>query len=98
LVVAKERHLDFRRVLDDVIVRDDEAVLADDEAAAFGVRLRLALAAPALLAPRLFIILTLSLRRLAEEPVEEVFGRVPAAEEIGHFIARVHLGANADDH
>ena len=36
VVVAVERHLNLRRVLDDVVVGQDEAVLADDEAGARG--------------------------------------------------------------
>ena len=42
VVLAEERHFDLGRVLDDVIVREDQAVLADDEPGAGGDRRLLA--------------------------------------------------------
>src|SRR5207249_6370303 len=93
-----ERHLNLRRVLDHMIVGDDEAVFADDEAAALSTRLRLALTPPPLAAARLLVVVVLALtRRLAEEAVEKIV-RSASAEEISHLVGRVHLGPDADDH
>src|SRR5207248_6399342 len=98
LVVAEQRHLDLRRIFDVVVVREDVAILADDEAGARGARgLRTPLIAAAV--PVAAATLILLLAGAAEESMEEIVGRAPAAKEVGevlgpgfHLSADVHHG------
>ena len=88
LVVSEQRHLDLGRILDDVVVGDDEAVLADDEAAALGVGHRLALAA----ASSALVVLARS-GRCTEEAPEEIVGRAATCDVVINHpsVSRLHL-------
>ena len=87
VVIAVEVDLDLGGALDDVIVGEDEAVLADDEAGARGERRSArVLALPALAARRL----------AAEEALEQIVAA--AAEELGQLLrALPRFGADVDD-
>ena len=97
--VAQKLHFDLGRVLDHVVVGQDEAVLrADDEAGAGGCRFLLALGPAA--APGIVLLILLA-RAGAEEPAEEVVRRTAAAaaEEVLQILRLgLHLGADVDDH
>ena len=86
LVVAVERHLNLRRALDDVVVGQDEAVLADDEAGAGCARhLR-----PAAIAARPGScsgrVRSARCVGPAEKPAEQVVVATAATEEIGKIL------------
>ena len=80
-VLAEERHLDLRGALDDVVVREDEAVLVDDEAGAGGLRPPVRAAGAGLAAA------AAARRRRTAEAV------VPAAEELGQLLRRCRLAS-----
>ena len=91
-VFAVERHFDLARALDDVVVREDQAVLADDEAGAGGHRGLLAAApvvarrCPCGWSPRIA-----GAAGLAEEAAEQIVGRAAAAapaEEVRQVLRR----------
>ena len=84
-----------------MVVREDEAVLADDEPGPRSARRLLARSlASGAVAPaawrRLLVVVLLA--RVAEEAMEEVVRRSAAAEEVGEIVApRFHLGPDVDD-
>jgi hypothetical protein len=84
VVIAEQVDLDLGRAFDDVVVGEDQAILADDEAGAGGKRnLR-----PLLLAAR---------RLSAEEALEQLVAAAAATEEVGEFLRPLaRLGADVD--
>src|SRR4029450_10100551 len=78
-VVAEQPDLDLGRFFDDVVVREDEAVAADDEPGARRPRGLLALT-PAAVALSALLTRFILLPRLAEKAVEQIVRR-SAAEE-----------------
>ena len=101
LVVAVEDDLDLGRVLDDVVVGEDEAVLADDEAGARRARRSARAGAGWLLPPPLSPPWPWPWPPgSAEEAPEEVVGAAAAAaEEVLEVLRlRLHLGPDVDDH
>ena len=85
VLVGAVVHLDLRGVFDDVVVGEDEAVLAvDDESRAGRACNLIALAPPpvrCLVVVSLTLALTLPSARSAEEAPEEVVGSAAAAEQ-----------------
>jgi hypothetical protein len=101
LILAVQRDLDLVRVFDDVIVRQDEAVPADDEPGARGHH-RLLAGRPAIAAARRDLTprAPRAARRLAEEAPEQIVGRpaAAAAEEVRQILRTLRrLGPDVDD-
>src|SRR5205823_947418 len=99
-VVAEEGDFDLRRVFHDVVVREDVAVLADDEpraGRARGLLLRRLTALTVAAAAGRGCLIVLAARS-AEETVEEIIRRSAATEQIGEVLSfRLHLGPDVDD-
>jgi hypothetical protein len=85
-----------------VVVREDEAVFADDEAGAGGPRRLFARRRPASASPlaglSAALIVLVSAAARTEEPMEQIVRVAAAAEEIGQVLRfRLHLGTDVDD-
>ena len=96
-ILAVERHFDLRRALDDVVVRQDEAGLVDDEAGAGRLH---DLVARLLALPSLALALALALAAaLSEEPFEQVVAASSAAtEELAQVLRPLaRFGADVDN-
>src|SRR5207244_3632809 len=99
VILAEERDFDLGRILDDVVVCEDETLLADDEAGArchrclFARRTPVASAAAAALASsalrRSVLFVGIAAARLAKEAAEQVVVAAPASsapEELGQVL------------